>query len=194
VQRHDCVAGGHDRPVDGMARVVAGLERLERRGCPPRSCARARSGRFAAQRSPDTGRGPRLRGRSAGLRPRRAGASRSSAPRGPVHVLRRLRAIAARKAKATVVLSRQAAVPPPSCRRCPQDTTRGPASASRGSRLRRARRSGPGLGISSCSGMELSNVVIGLPWDLRPVLLRLLRANVGGEGDLSPSRVVIWPG
>jgi hypothetical protein len=31
VQGKDRVAGGHDRPVDRIRRVVAGLERLERR-------------------------------------------------------------------------------------------------------------------------------------------------------------------
>ncbi len=34
VQGEDCVAGGHDRPVDRMAWVVAGFERLEHRRCP----------------------------------------------------------------------------------------------------------------------------------------------------------------
>ena len=51
----------------------------------PRSSARVRSGRCAARRTPATGRGSAFRGRPAGPRRRRAGASRSAAPPGPGH-------------------------------------------------------------------------------------------------------------
>ena len=50
VQREDRLAGGHDRPVDRLAWVVAGLERLELGRCPvghPLRC----SDRCAAQRT-----------------------------------------------------------------------------------------------------------------------------------------------
>ena len=63
----------------------------------PRSSARVRSGRCAARRTPATGRGSAFRGRSAGPRLRRAGASRSAAPPGPGHTRRRRSAASARR-------------------------------------------------------------------------------------------------
>ena len=122
-----------------MARVVAGLERLERRGCPLGHVLRR--GQAASPRNivPLPGSRLRFRGRSAGSRPRR------QVRPGPRHHVDQVMSFAAcvplplAKPRPRWVRSRHAAVPPPNGRRCPQDTTRGPASASRGSRLRGAR-------------------------------------------------------